>query len=284
MSNPILNTPYEEPKLHYFTNSDGSLNYEEIMEVRRPSSPEVPSVPLADVKSPDLFAIQEVFDYSAFLINRLRIEIKKRHEKGYPSVTRISKELLDFGFSNPERISTHKLFLAQQEPVETAIYINEVASKENFGNFVLTELEKTRTNEIPDSLNRFERIAFKMATGTGKTVILACLILHHILNKQEYRNDTRSAERFLIITIEDRLGVLFVDTDKKGIKRKDFLAKVNTRKKVEHTFRIEINEEALDRQNGYIAHPIEINKKDHKIAVRVISQYGEENKKVYKVG
>jgi type III restriction enzyme len=146
------------------------MNYEEIMEGRRPFSPEVPSVPIADVKSPDLFALQEVFDYSAYLINKLRTEIRMWHEKVYLGVTKIQKELLDFWFRNPERISTHKLFFAQQEAVETASYINEVSPKENFGNFVLTELENTHTNEMPDPLNRFERIAFKIARKAPRSI------------------------------------------------------------------------------------------------------------------
>lgn len=231
MSNPILNSPYDEPKLYYFTNPDGSLNYEEVMTGRRPFSPEVPTVPVADVKTPGLFTMEEVADYSDHLINKIRGEIRKWRESGYPGVTRITKELLDFWFRNPERISTHRLFFAQQEAVETAIYINEVAPKDNFGNYVLSELEKAWINEMPDPQNRLQRIAFKMATGTGKTVVMACLILYHYLNRQEYRNDTRFADRFLIITpgitIKDRLGVLFVDISNKGIKRKDYYSERN---------------------------------------------------------
>lgn len=52
-----------------------------------------------------------------------------------------------------------------------------------------------------------------MATGTGKTVALACLILYHYLNRREYRNDTRYTDYFLVvapgITIRERLNVLF---------------------------------------------------------------------------
>lgn len=73
------------------------------------------------------------------------------------------------------------------------------------------------------------------------------------------------------------------DEFKKWKKGLDSLAKVNARKKAELTLRIEIDEEAFDRLYGYISHPIKIKEKDHKIAVRVISQYGEETTKVYKV-
>lgn len=67
------------------------------------------------------------------------------------------------------------------------------------------------------------------------------------------------------------------DKWKKGL---DNLAKENTKKKVEKTLKIEIDDEAFDRLYGHISHPIEIKKKGQKIAVRIISQFGEESTKV----
>lgn len=67
------------------------------------------------------------------------------------------------------------------------------------------------------------------------------------------------------------------DKWKKGL---DNLAKDATKKKVEKTLKIEIDDEAFDRLYGHISHPIEIKKKGQKIAVRIISQFGEECTKV----
>ena len=67
------------------------------------------------------------------------------------------------------------------------------------------------------------------------------------------------------------------DKWKKGL---DNLAKDGTKKKVEKTLRIEIDDEAFDRLYGHISHPIEVKKKGQKIAVRIISQFGEESTKV----
>jgi len=67
------------------------------------------------------------------------------------------------------------------------------------------------------------------------------------------------------------------DKWKKGL---DNLAKDNTKKKVEKTLKIEIDDEAFDRLYGHISHPIEVKKKGQKIAVRIISQFGEECTKV----
>ena len=67
---------------------------------------------------------------------------------------------------------------------------------------------------------------------------------------------------------------------KKGL---ESLAKDNTKKKVEKTLKIEIDDEAFDRLYGHISHPIAIKSKGQKIAVRVISQFGEETTKVIKL-
>ena len=55
--------------------------------------------------------------------------------------------------------------------------------------------------------NNLPRIAFKMATGSGKTVVMAALIAYHYFNRAEYRNDVRFADNFRHsagITIRDR--------------------------------------------------------------------------------
>ena len=67
------------------------------------------------------------------------------------------------------------------------------------------------------------------------------------------------------------------DKWKKGL---ESFAKDSAKKKVEKTLKIEIDEEAFDRLYGHISHPIEVKKKGQKIAVRVISQFGEETTKV----
>jgi adenine-specific DNA-methyltransferase len=64
---------------------------------------------------------------------------------------------------------------------------------------------------------------------------------------------------------------------KKGLSS---LAKDSTKRKVERTLKIEIDDEAFDRLYGHISHPIEVKKKGQKIAVRIISQFGEECTKV----
>lgn len=69
------------------------------------------------------------------------------------------------------------------------------------------------------------------------------------------------------------------DEFKKWRKGLDSIAKQKTKKKVEKTLKIEIDDEAFDRLYGFESHPFEL-KKGQKVAVRVISQFGEESTKV----
>lgn len=63
----------------------------------------------------------------------------------------------------------------------------------------------------------------------------------------------------------------------------DTLARDTTKRKVEKTLKIEIDDEAFDRLYGHISHPIEVKKKGQKIMVRIVSQFGEESSKVLTV-
>ena len=62
-----------------------------------------------------------------------------------------------------------------------------------------------------------------------------------------------------------------------------YLAKRKTKRKAEQTLKIEIDDEAFDRLYGFRSHPIP-KRPGRKVAVRVISQFGEESTKVLGVG
>ena len=212
MPNPILNNPYELPLLHYWTNPLGELDYDRIEHGRRLFVPGLQSIPVAQKDQEEMFSMQEEHaDCAHHPVNRLRREVATWRFEGYPQTTRITRELLHFWFANPERDASRRLFFAQQEAIETAIWLNEVADKSNPGTFALRELADANAAHSAG----LPRQAFKMATGTGKTVVMAALIVYHFFNRQEYRNDTRFADNFLIvspgITIRDRLGVLRVN-------------------------------------------------------------------------
>ena len=208
--NPILNNPYTEPLRHYATSDSGELNYDSIVAGRRLFTGKLQAIPVRQVQG-ELLSVQEMADeYMPLLVNRLRAEVAAWREEKYPQTTRVTRDLLTFWFINKERDQTARFFFAQREAVEIAIWLNEVAGKSNAGTYILDQLEKARVSQ--ESL---PRIAFKMATGTGKTVVMAALIAYHFFNRREYSSDVRFADNFLVVapgvTIRDRLAVLRVD-------------------------------------------------------------------------
>jgi type III restriction enzyme len=225
--NPILNNPYRPPELHYATDpKDGSLNYTDKRKGRRIFTRQNQIIPLKQIQA----SLLELNDAAAdedvsHTVNVLRKQVGDWRSKGYQDVTRVTQTLLNFWFRNPEREVTKQLFFAQQEAIETAIWLNEVAPRTNPGNNILRQLHNS-WSIVVDAEKLLPRIGFKMATGTGKTVVMAALILYHYLNRSEYRIDTRFADYFLLIapgvTIKDRLSVLYVDSVSARNKAKDY--------------------------------------------------------------
>jgi len=216
--NPILNNPYKEPTTHYATRSDGKIDYTEVVNERRIFVPDQNTViPARTGSQKDAFDINdEGKSYESHVVNKLRIQVKEWRNNEYPHVTRVTKDLLQHWFLQYEEDPLKNLFFCQREALETAIWLNEVAERSNPGTAILEQLHNAQKEVDPNAkINQLPRIAFKMATGTGKTVVMAGLILYHYLNRQNYSSDTRFADYFLVvapsITIRDRLQVLKVD-------------------------------------------------------------------------
>ena len=106
-------------------------------------------------------------------------------------ITPTTRRLLEY-WTDPER--DLRLFFCQIEALETAIYITEVASK--YGDaWIENRLREDNALANPG----LYRIALKMATGTGKTVVMAMLIAWHTLNKLANRQDSRFSDAFLVV-------------------------------------------------------------------------------------
>ena len=212
--NPVLNNPYEEPQYYYDTDMNGNIDYATVINGRRPFGYDVNIVPKK--RGDKTFFSQEDIisvDPNAEFINGIRKEVKAWREAGYPQASRITKELLVFWFNNKERRANLRLFFCQREAVETAVWLNEIAERDpNTGNYILNLLGERRHTVSKDDAYVLPRTAFKMATGTGKTVVMAMLILYNYLNKRANPMDTHYADHFLLcapgITIRDRLSVL----------------------------------------------------------------------------
>ena len=221
--NPVLNNPYEEPKYYYDT-VRGNLDYNKVLKGRRPYMGNIDITPSSKRAEGDIFSDSEFSDSTdpnVPFINSIRAEVKKWREEGYPKTTRITRNLLNFWFVEP-RQNNLRLFFCQREAVETAVYLNEVADLDpNVGRYLLHQLEERLSEVSDDPAYQLPRTAFKMATGTGKTVVMAMLILYNYLNKREYHNDTRFVDHFLLVTpgvtIRERLNVLYIDNSHTNI-------------------------------------------------------------------
>jgi type III restriction enzyme len=204
IENPILNSPFREPTRHFRFDEQGITN--DIVEARRVSSYFMPIARPRKKGKQIQFETEWTQDrvQENKRVNRIRQRVAQWRAGGHVGVTATTARLLEY-WTNPER--EKKLFFCQIEAVETAVYITEVARK--YGDaWIENELR-----EENDEYNRgLPRIAFKMATGSGKTVVMAMLIAWQALNKLEHRQDARFSDAFLIvtpgITIRDRLRVL----------------------------------------------------------------------------
>ena len=203
IDNPILNSPFREPTRH-FTVVGGQVSGA-IQDGRRPSEFFVP-VAAPKKKSPQL-ALQfgaGVRQQSNEIVNEIRFAVGRWRAQGYPHTTSVSRELLSYWNAEDRE---RRLFFCQIEAAETAIYLTEAAEKSADTKALnVIRGENARLND------QLPRMAFKMATGSGKTVVMGMLIAWQALNKLAYPFDKRFSSRFLIvtpgITIRDRLRVL----------------------------------------------------------------------------
>lgn len=100
-------------------------------------------------------------------------------------------------------------FFCQVEAAETLIWLTEVAPKGG-------KQEKELLQHLSDASNNanpgLERIALKMATGAGKTTVMAMIIAWQTINALRYPASKKYTRGFLVvtpgITIRDRLRVL----------------------------------------------------------------------------
>ena len=206
IENPILNSPYREPTRYFEFDDDGITS--RVVPGRRPSSFFIPiaqprkKVAGTQLTLPGESWTAERLQPNAF-INQVREHVGLWRRAGYPGITAVTRELLEY-WTDPGR--TNPLFFCQVEALETAIFLTEVAGRTQ--PWIENRLREANEGKNPG----LYRIAHKMATGSGKTVVMAMLIAWHTLNKLASPQDRRFADTFLVvtpgITIRDRLAVL----------------------------------------------------------------------------
>ena len=193
IENLIICGPYEEPSLHW--RYDRSKRRFDLVDGRRPAGFLIASQDSRSFDDPGEFRELE-------LVNKIRDRVDGWRQKNYPGVTGVTKQLLEFWRDESRR--ENRLFFCQMEAMETLIWLVEGSDAEKQG------------VSIPSDGGPFQRMCCKMATGTGKTVVMAMAIAWQVINKATYPQDARFSKNILImapgLTVKSRLQVL-VPTD-----------------------------------------------------------------------
>ncbi|MCS1410270.1 MAG: hypothetical protein M2R45_03462 [Verrucomicrobia subdivision 3 bacterium] len=189
-SSLILNSPYSAPTKHWqvVEEDDASLKQ---AEGRREAG-----YMIADPKA------RPHQDKGIFvplpLVNQIRRRVDSWRAEGYPSVTGITKALLAHWHDGEQR--DLPFFFCQIEAIETLIWLIEAPDSEKAG------------IDIEGDGGDFRRLCAKLATGTGKTVVMAMLIAWQAINRATYPQDGRFSRHIFVVapnlTVRERLAVL----------------------------------------------------------------------------
>lgn len=222
IENPVLNSSFEEPKRHFKFTEDGITD--EIIEERRISQYFVP-IPRPKKRGGKDKQLSFDTEWTADRveenkdINRIRERVAIWRKGGYVGITKTTSKLLEY-WKREDR--ERRLFFCQIEALETAIWITEVAPR--YGEAWVENFLREKNLQSNPLLHR---VAFKMATGSGKTVVMAMLIAWQALNKVANSQDARFSDTFLIvtpgITIKDRLRVLLPNDPQNYYKQHDIV-------------------------------------------------------------
>jgi type III restriction enzyme len=207
VSQPILVSPYLEPGRHWFIQRGETPR---IVEGRRQSFVFKPRGMRDDwdISDGSLARLPEYESaYEMRLVNALRETVGKWRVDGYPGVTRTTHELLEL-WKSPDRVQ--RLFFAQVEAVETIIFLRE--ARADYLQGIDIPADHPAPEFASEGFTPWIRYACKMATGSGKTTVMAMLAAWSILNKVNNRGDGRFSDAVLVvcpnITIRDRLREL----------------------------------------------------------------------------
>ncbi|MCL4746066.1 MAG: DEAD/DEAH box helicase family protein [Burkholderiaceae bacterium] len=217
---PILNSPYDYPVRHWELDDTGQPT-QKILETRRRAefitpipkprkrkgSAEQASLLFDEGKGLSTEAQQ--YDHTA-IINGVRQEVDRWRKLPNPSQWQVTPEtarLLQHW--RHHKFSGIRPFFCQVEAVETAIWLIEVAPQAgNAGKRFLEHLANANNDANPELM----RLALKLATGAGKTTVMAMLIAWQTVNAVRHPQSKRFTRGFLIVapglTIRDRLRVL----------------------------------------------------------------------------
>ena len=214
---PILNSPYEAPSRHWELDDDGQPTHR-LVEARRQVRFMSP-IPAAKKRGAaaqlELNASLDAGDQAmidlARVIQDLRGEVTRWRQLPNPHQWQVTPETgrLLAHWRRTDGWRDIRPFFCQVEAVETAIWLTEVAPKRRDQR---TRRFLKRLEEANAEHGDLPRLALKLATGAGKTMVMAMLIAWQTINAVRRPNSPYFSRAFLIVapglTIRDRLRVL----------------------------------------------------------------------------
>ena len=221
---PILNSPYERPDRHWELDESGQPT-QKIVDSRR-SAEFITPIPMPkkrrgstvqqaalvfDEEAQKLETANQQYDLTA-IINGVRQQVDRWRELPDPAQWQVTPETARLlRHWRHHRFNAIRPFFCQVEAVETAIWLTEVAPRTGrTGREFLGHLDDANNNANPEL--PLPRVALKLATGAGKTTVMAMLIAWQTINAVRRPQSRRFTRGFLVatpgITIKDRLRVL----------------------------------------------------------------------------
>ena len=187
----IITSPYDEPNEHW--------KYDR--ETRR-FTREPGRRPAGYIRASD--ASKSFDDPGEFvelpLVNKIRPRVDAWRTADYPGASGITRRLLKHWRDTEQREGSRRFFFCQLEAIETLMWLAEAPESDRVG------------IKIPGDGGEFTRLCSKMATGSGKTILMSMLIAWQVLNKVTYPQDKRFSKNILLIapglTVRNRLEVL----------------------------------------------------------------------------
>ena len=241
---PILNSPYEYPSRHWLL--DNGAPSDQIAPTRRQAEYVTPVPPARRQAGQGALTLgvsglsteEQQFDTAAG-INNIRRRVDAWRNLPNPSdwgVTPETARLLQHW--RHHHFQKQRPFFCQVEAAETVIWLTEVAgilpdggsgrgrqSRRRDYDGIRRHLADANAHANPDLF----RIALKLATGAGKTTVMAMLIAWQTVNAVRYPNRRAFTKGFLVvtpgITIRDRLRVLLPNDPENYYQHRDLVPK-----------------------------------------------------------
>jgi len=229
VENPILCSPYREPHQHWLYDTTTGIPSKN--PGRRPASYWFRTERTGSAQL-SLLAEEERDDLP--LVNALRDDVRRWRNAGWENASETTKKLLRHWWREDR---FRRMFFCQLEAVETIIYLREILAQGRKPRWTpklslddynrlskglnpkheewITQIaQHPKLVDLPNdtALKPIPRYACKMATGSGKTVVMAMLIAWAFCNRGTKPGDARYPRRVLVLcpnlTIRERLSVL----------------------------------------------------------------------------